>query len=224
MSPFSPLGLNHSNRREIFSKEAGLVLKLTRGNGCRIGNLCILSLEVDLLSESCIQLHLKLLHLISDGPQLVLELARLLVHSRRCRFEQFLCILERQVEVRVADFVSVTTRIPSRFVSLYIGITGPADLAHCIFSSSSASSSSVLRSSSSSFSFYWGAALADCNDFVSGRNTYSLVGKLFLQDELSLMKSAEFVDLVLVLSANLDLITARLFCFGQLEPTCQNWW
>lgn len=52
-------------------------------------------LEIDLLSEPGVQLYLEPLHLLPDGPELVLELARLLIHSCRRRLEHLLRVIKR---------------------------------------------------------------------------------------------------------------------------------
>lgn len=106
-------------------------------------------LQVDLLSEACVEIDLELLHLFLDCTELFLYAGRVFFESAHRRAEHFLGLLQWDVEERIADFVSASRRLDlsSDFQTSSVFKT------YCTFSSSSASSSSVDRSSSSSFSF-----------------------------------------------------------------------
>lgn len=106
-------------------------------------------LQVDLLTEACVEIDLKLLHLVLDCAKLFLYACRIFFESAHRRAEHFLGLLQRDVEERIADFVSAGRRLDLSYGLQAVSVVKT----YCTFSSSSASSSSVDRSSSSSFSF-----------------------------------------------------------------------
>jgi len=68
------------------------------------------SLQIDLLSEACVQVDLELRHLLADRAHLIFEGRNVVVESRRRRLEHLLRLLQWHVEESVANLVSMSIR------------------------------------------------------------------------------------------------------------------